>query len=165
MKRLTLVRHAKSSRKDRALADVDRPLKKRGKRDAPDMGERLAKRKVKPDRIVSSPAQRALDTARLLAGEVGYPTEDIVVDQGAYTFDAPALLRVIEGLDDTVEHVMLVAHNPALTDVVNAVADLELENVPTCGIVDLEFSADTWAAVPSAHATLLHYDYPKKPRK
>ena len=74
MKTLFLVRHAKSSRNDAAMPDKDRPLNDRGKRDAPKMGERLAKRDVKPDLILSSPARRALRTAEIIAKKLDYRT-------------------------------------------------------------------------------------------
>ena len=82
MKTLFLVRHAKSSRDDPSLPDRDRPLDDRGKQDAPKMGRRLAKRDVKPELLLSSPALRALTTAQLIAEEVGYERNAIVVDVG-----------------------------------------------------------------------------------
>ena len=80
MKTLFLIRHAKSSWDDTALPDKDRPLGDRGRRDAPKMGKRLAKRDVKPDLILSSPARRALTTAEIVAKKLDYKLKDIVVD-------------------------------------------------------------------------------------
>ena len=99
MKTLFLVRHAKSSRDDLSLSDRDRPLDDRGKQDAPMMGKRLAKRDVKPDLLVSSPALRALTTAQLIAGELGYKRKDIVVDDRLYASSPDDLLAVIRALD------------------------------------------------------------------
>jgi phosphohistidine phosphatase len=79
MKTLFLIRHAKSSWDDTALPDKDRPLGDRGRRDAPKMGKRLAKRDVKPDLILSSPARRALTTAEIIAKKLDYKLKDIVV--------------------------------------------------------------------------------------
>ena len=84
MKTLFLIRHAKSSWDDTALPDKDRPLNDRGKRDAPKMGKRLAKRDVKPDLILSSPAKRALTTAEIIAKKLDYKLKDIVVDDRLY---------------------------------------------------------------------------------
>jgi len=84
VKTLFLVRHAKSSRNEPALQDKDRPLNNRGKRDAPKMGKRLAKREVTPDLILSSPAKRALKTAQLIAKKLDYKLQDIVVDERLY---------------------------------------------------------------------------------
>ena len=80
MKTLFLIRHAKSNWADAALPDKDRPLNDRGQRDAPKMGERLAKRAVKPDLILSSPATRALKTAEIIAKTLDYRRKDIVVN-------------------------------------------------------------------------------------
>ena len=84
MKTLFLVRHAKSSRNEPASQDKDRPLNNRGKRDAPKMGKRLAKREAIPDLILSSPAKRALKTAQLIAKKLDYKLQDIVVDERLY---------------------------------------------------------------------------------
>src|SRR5437899_10475758 len=92
MKTLFLVRHAKSSWDDTALPDKDRPLNDRGKRDAPKMGERLAKRDVKPDLILSSPARRALTTAEIIAKKLDYKRKDIVADDRLYAGEADDLL-------------------------------------------------------------------------
>jgi phosphohistidine phosphatase len=95
MKTLFLVRHAKSSRDDPSLPDRERPLDDRGKRDAPKMGKRLAKRDAKLDLLVSSPALRALTTAHLIADEMGYKRKDIVVDDRLYASSPDDLLAVI----------------------------------------------------------------------
>jgi phosphohistidine phosphatase len=93
MKTLFLIRHAKSSWGDTALPDKDRPLDDRGKRDAPKMGKRLAKRDVKPDLILSSPAMRALATAEIIAKKLDYKLEDILVDDRLYASEADDLLN------------------------------------------------------------------------
>ena len=117
MKRtLFLVRHAKSSWDDVALPDEERPLADRGKRDAPMMGKRLAKRQVKPDLILSSPARRALSTAEIIAKELNFRAEDIVVDERLYATEADMLLGVIGELSDKLTCVMLFGHNPEFAD-------------------------------------------------
>ena len=115
MKTLFLIRHAKSSWDDTALPDKDRPLNDRGRRDAPKMGERLAKRDVKPDLILSSPAVRALRTAEIIAKKLDYRRK-IVVNERLYAVGADDLLDVIHRLGDKVERVMLFGHNPELTE-------------------------------------------------
>jgi phosphohistidine phosphatase len=106
VKTLFLVRHAKSSWDDTALPDKDRPLDDRGRRDAPEMGKRLAKRAVKPDLILSSPARRALTTAEVIAKKLDYKLKDIVVDDRLYAGGADDLLNVIRELGDESERVM-----------------------------------------------------------
>jgi phosphohistidine phosphatase len=163
MKTLTLIRHAKSSWKNAYLLDIDRPLNKRGKRDAPIMGQRLADRGVSPELIVSSPATRAMVTAETIALEIDYPIEDIVVDERIYMADVRNWLAVIRSLDDTLVHVMLFGHNPGLTDLVNTLSPSQtINNVPTCGVVELDFETDTWASVGDVKPTRMDFDYPKK---
>jgi len=100
MKTLFLIRHAKSSWEYTALPDKDRPLNDRGKRDAPKMGKRLAKRDVKPDLILSSPARRALTTAEFIAKKLNYKRKDIVVDDRLYAGAVHDLLNVVHKLGD-----------------------------------------------------------------
>jgi phosphohistidine phosphatase len=116
MKTLFLIRHAKSSWDDTALPDKDRPLSDRGKRDAPKMGKRLAKRDVMPNLILSSPARRALTTAEIIAKKLGYKRKDIVVDDRLYSSAVDDLLNVVQKLSDKLERVMLFGHNPELTE-------------------------------------------------
>ncbi len=107
MTTLFLIRHAKSSWDDTALPDKDRPLGDRGRRDAPKMGKRLAKRDVKPDLILSSPARRALTTAEIIAKKLDYKLKDIVVDDRLYAGAVHSLLNVIHGLGDKPERASL----------------------------------------------------------
>jgi phosphohistidine phosphatase SixA len=110
MKTLFLIRHAKSSWDDIALPDKDRSLNDRGRRDAPKMGKRLAKRDVTPDLTLSSPARRALTTAEIIAKKLDYKLKDIVVDDRLYAGAADDLLKVIQKLGDKLESVMLFGH-------------------------------------------------------
>ena len=162
MKILYLVRHAKSSWKDLSLADHERPLNKRGKRDAPRMGKRLAKRGVRPDYILSSPAVRALTTARVIAKKLGCREADVVVNEAVYGAGTSTLHGIIRGIDNRFERAMLVGHNPSFTVLVNQLAGVSIENVPTCGVAVLVFETDNWADVGNGTAKLLEFDYPKK---
>jgi phosphohistidine phosphatase len=163
VKTLTLIRHAKSSWKDIYLLDIDRPLNKRGKRDAPMMGQRLADRGTSPELIVSSPATRAMVTAETIAHEIDYPLDDIVVDERIYMADVGDWLAVVRSLDDTLEHVMCFGHNPGLTDLVNTLSPSQyIDNVPTCGVIELDFETNTWASVGDVVPTRMNFDYPKK---
>lgn len=163
MKRLTLVRHAKSSWKDRDLSDFDRPLNKRGKHDAPMMGERLAKLKFMPDQIVTSPAKRAIKTAQIIARAIGYPQKKILEQRGVYDADRTVLLQIIQGFDDAFRHVMLFGHNPAFTYFANDFIHDYIENIPTCGIVCIDFDVRSWADIGPGKGHLVFFDYPKNP--
>jgi phosphohistidine phosphatase len=161
MKTLILIRHAKSSWKHLDLPDLLRPLNKRGLRDAPRMGERLARQEIEPDAIITSPATRALMTAETIALEIGYPQEKVRVDERLYEASTFDLIEVIQELDEHVDRVMLFGHNPGLTELANDLG-YDIDNVPTCGVVTMEFDIDTWARIEDADAAHVDFDYPKR---
>ncbi len=162
MKNLIVIRHAKSSWDDPALADIERPLNKRGHRDAPFMGSVLKFREAIPDRIVSSPAKRALETARTIAREVGYATENIDVRGSLYLAEQSILIELIQALDDTWNRVYLVGHNPEFTELVDCLAGEDIGNLPTCGLASIEFKVDSWAHAMPGAGRLAWLDYPKR---
>ncbi len=161
MKTLFLVRHAKSSRNDAAMPDKDRPLNDRGKRDAPKMGERLAKRDVKPNLILSSPARRALKTAQIIARKLDYKVKDIVVDDRLYAVEADDLLRVIRRLGDKLECVMLFSHNPELTELAHRLSS-KITHMPTCAVAEFTFDAKSWSYIGKGKPTRMALYYPKQ---
>jgi len=162
VKRLTLVRHAKSSWRDPDLADHERPLSGRGKNDAPRMGERLRIRRVRPSLIATSTAKRALQTAQIVADSLGYPREFLHIEPALYLADPAAILAVVGAQDEGFSDLMLVGHNPGLTELVNGLLpDLRLNNLPTAGVVAMESTAVRWADIGARNTTLVFYDYPK----
>ena len=161
MKTLFLIRHAKSSWDDVSLPDKERPLNDRGRRDAPKMGERLAKRDVKPDLILSSPAVRALSTAEIIAGKLGYRRRDIVVTEQLYAAEVDDLLDVIHQLDDRLERVMLFGHNPELTGLAHRLTG-EIAHMPTCAVAEFTFDAKSWSRIDTIEPAEVLLDYPKK---
>jgi len=163
MKQLLLCRHAKSSWKDIELADIDRPLNSRGKRNAPVMGERLAARGMIPELILSSPAKRARKTAVRLCRGMTTSNDLIRINDAIYDTDVPGLLQVISMIDDCHHRVMLIGHNFELTMLANNLASIEIYNVPTCGIVACSLAVNSWQDVRLMQAELLFFDYPKKP--
>jgi len=162
MKRLVLMRHAKSSWDQPDLPDFDRPLNKRGKRDAPLMASRLRELGKKPDLILTSPAVRAISTAIVVAEEFGIPKKKIVENNNIYLASADELLEILRGLDDSRNRVLLCGHNPGMTKLCNLLADLNIDNIPTCGVACLEMAIDSWAELKQASATLVYLEYPKK---
>ncbi|MCS7057243.1 MAG: histidine phosphatase family protein [Thermoflexales bacterium] len=161
MKKLILVRHAKSSWDDPTLPDHDRPLNDRGLRDAPKMGERLAQRGILPDLILSSSAVRALTTAQLIAEKIGYDRAAIVVDRRIYGAQVSALLYLIQELDDAYRQVMLFGHNPELTELAHHFSK-DIEDMPTCAIVELTFDVERWVEVIHSKPIEVRFDSPKK---
>jgi len=161
MKILTLVRHAKSSWKDTSLADRDRPLNRRGERDAPEMGRRIAAAGIRPSLIISSPAVRAWTTARIIAEEIGYPREFLQRDKGLYLASVNGILDVIVSQDAGFNSLMLVGHNPGLTDFANYLVPGLTNNIPTAGVVSVQLDADDWSLYDKPGVELLFYDFPK----
>ena len=162
MKTLVLVRHAKSSWSDPALTDKDRPLNERGKRDAPAMGKRLADAGVKPDLILSSSAKRARKTARILAKALDYDFEDIRLDDGLYAVEADDLLEVVRRLGDKPDCVMLVGHNPELTELAHRLSS-RIAYMPTCAVAVFEFDTRSWSAAGKEKPASATFYAPKQP--
>jgi len=162
MKQLLICRHAKSSWKDPELRDFDRPLNKRGKGDAPEMGRRLAAHGLQPDLIYASSAVRAVETVLHYAKEIGYPVERIQFNPGQYTASVPMLLSLIQEVDQEVATLMVVGHNPESTMLANYLSGLKIDNIPTSGIVALGFAVSNWQDITPGTGNLLFFDYPKK---
>ena len=162
MKTIYLVRHAKSSWKYPNLDDFERPLNKRGRKSAPFMGTILKKLKVAPDLIVSSPANRAAMTARIIADKISYPLDNIRYSESMYEFSANALIDVVEHLDDGVNKAMLVGHNPALTDMANYIGNKPISNIPTSGVFCVELHISSWKKINEHCGKLKFFEFPKK---
>ena len=122
----------------------------------------MAEKDLVPEVIFSSPGLRALTTARLISVKVGITPKDIVVDDNIYTFSSNELLKVITKLKNKYDIVMIVGHNPAITDAVNYLAGSNIDNVPTCGVAVLKFKTDSWKDTYKNSAILKSFDYPKK---
>lgn len=161
MKRIYLVRHAKSSWKDPRLTDINRPLNKRGKKDAPFIGDQLNKNQIKPDLILSSPANRAKKTALIIAEKICYPAKKIVFKDELYEASERTLLDFVKKLNERFNSVMIFAHNPGLTQLNNLISNNYIDNIPTCGVVALEIDRK-WIEVGKNSCKLLFFDYPKK---
>ena len=160
-KLLIICRHAKSSWQDANLSDRDRPLNKRGERDAPEMGKRLAKRGIQPDLIITSPAVRARRTAEIYAQTLSYPLANMQINPAQYAASVPVLMDLLRQTSAACRSVLMVGHNPESTDLANLLGNLSLTNVPTSGIVALEFAVASWLDLRVGGGSLLFFDYPK----
>jgi phosphohistidine phosphatase len=161
MKTLYLLRHAKSSWSFDELSDQERPLNDRGRDDAPMMGQALAKRRICPDVIVSSPAVRAMSTAVLVAREMQYPHDKIVVESGIYGADVDDFLAILKDLPDSAGSALVVGHNPTITETANALSPSSLNEMPTAAVVCLRFACEQWAEISKVNAEFYFYDYPR----
>lgn len=162
MRTLFLIRHAKSSWDNPGLRDFNRPLNERGLHDAPKMAKLLAKKGVKPDLLLSSPAKRAITTAHFFAETFGLEADDVVQEQEIYEAAVSDILNIVNNLPDSAQSVMLFGHNPTLTDVANRFSDQYIDNIPTCGIVLIESEADSWKAFSEGNAAVKKIFFPKE---
>jgi len=162
MKTLYLVRHAKSSWKYPKLDDFERPLNKRGRKSAPLMGKILKKLKVAPDLIISSPANRAAMTARIIADKIKYPLDKIVYSGTIYEFSTNAVMHFIEQLDNALDKVVFVGHNPAITDLANYFGGEPISNIPTCGVFCLDLDISSWGKIFENCGKVKFFEFPKK---
>ena len=163
MKTLLIVRHAKSDWGHADLADHDRPLNDRGRRDAPHMGRRLAERGTVPDVIRSSTALRARTTAAALAdafAEALGVEASVELDETMYATSVAHLLEIIAALDDAARTVMLVGHNPESSALVRRLTGAEVE-LPTCAVAEVHLPVTRWADASGAAGELVRVDTPK----
>jgi len=162
MKTLTIFRHAKSSWDDSDLTDFDRPLNPRGKRDAPEMGHRLKAAGIRPSLILTSPATRAWATARIVAHEIAYPIEFLQRERDLYNAGTNTLKSIICEQDDGFNSLMVIGHNPGLTDLVNELLPGTTNNLQTAAFVAMLIDVDTWDLDARQSAELIEYNFPKK---
>jgi len=160
MNRLYLVRHAKSSWKNPSLEDIQRPLNKRGLKNAPEMASRLEFTDVKVDLILSSPANRAITTATYLALGIGYEPDNIRQLQQLYFEGVSSMLGAINDTDPSVQTLMLVGHNPDMTSLFNKLCGYQTDNMPTCAIATINFTKK-WSEIDFNDGIMANYDFPK----
>jgi phosphohistidine phosphatase len=162
MKTIYFLRHAKSSWRDGELSDIDRPLNKRGLDNAPMMARHFRKLKVKPQLIISSPSKRTMTTAMMIAERIGYEEKNIKIDMELYGANVAQISQLIYHLDENLKKVMLVGHNPAFTLIVDYYTGYPIDNMPTCGLVQINFDVNTWHEVVPKSGKLALFEYPKK---
>lgn len=160
-KKLLIVRHAKSDWESGIKRDFDRPLNNRGEKNAPEMAQRLVNKNIIPEKIVSSPALRAISTAGKFAEAFGYAKSDIIQEPKIYEATASTLLKVINTLPNDVDFVALFGHNPGLTELVINLCNADIYNIPTCGMVLIDFPYEDWEMITSGSGEEVFFDFPK----
>ena len=161
MKTLCLIRHAKSSWNDEYVEDFERLLNQRGLNDAPEMGKRLMQFGFRPDLIMSSPAFRAMSTARRISRELAYDTQQIVADSRIYDASLHRLIDLVQGLPDEAQAVAMVGHNPGMQHLAQYLTGLAPDEFPTCAVFAIRFDLTAWSAITPLCGKLLFYDFPK----
>ncbi len=165
MRTILLLRHAKSAWDNPTLADIDRPLAERGRRDAPRMARVLSAHKWMPDAIIASPALRARQTAQLVADTINFGGA-VQLDDRLYPGDAPAFFAVLRGLPPTVTRPLLVGHNPAMEAIAAALGQSTAQNngkfkIPTAGLLCFEIHRSDWGRLVPGDGTLRWFLIPK----
>ena len=162
-KTLYLIRHAKSSWGNPGLRDHDRPLNDRGLHDAPKMAHFLAKNAEKPTLIISSTAKRALNTALYFADTFDIPEDKIRKEADIYEAQPIDVLKIIHQLPDAENSVLIFGHNPTFTSLANVFSEaMYIENVPTCGIVKIVTTAESWNTMYEGNAKVVACYFPKE---
>lgn len=160
-KQLLIFRHAKSDWANADMSDFNRPLNSRGLVDAPAMGKRLKELKIRPEMVISSPAMRALSTAKLVSHEINFPAEAIQTNKSIYDATCSQLLKLVNSFDNGSDFIALFGHNNGITDLAVYLTDEDIFNIPTCGMVLISFPFDDWAMVSKANGEMVLYDFPK----
>ena len=160
MKKLIIIRHAKSSWNDPFLDDHQRPLAERGLRDCPRMGQRLKRRDVMPDLIISSDAERAKSTALIISEQLHFPKNQIQFTRELYHASSSEIMKVIKKVNNDYDTLMIFGHNPGFNDLIGDMGE-EIENLPTSGQFGFMFEVDSWDRVGKYNASMWFYDFPK----
>ena len=161
MKKLYLIRHAKASWEMPGLADSDRPLIPKGVKRTQLIVDFLLTKNTTVDLIVSSPAVRAYETAKIIAAGLGYPVAKIKTERKIYDGFYDRILDVVYSTPDNAESLMIFGHNPTITQLANLFLHPGIDNMPTTGVVCLSFDTDKWVSIPSVEAKNEFIVFPK----
>lgn len=162
MKKLYLVRHAKSSWNNPEHTDFERPLNPRGERDVEFMSNLLSGKIEKPNLFISSPAERAKTTAITFAKSFGQDETEIKYDYGIYEKGSKFILNLLKESSDTLNSIIIFGHNPDITSLSSYFSGKYFDNVPTCGIVSIEFDVSHWKEIENTDGKLIFFEFPKK---
>ena len=157
MKTLYIVRHAKSSWEYTGIEDIDRPLKKRGIKDAHLMSTFLSKKIDKPDVFVTSSANRALHTAVIFSGNFNFPHANLQIKRQLYSFSDGYLVKTVHALDDGFNSAIIFSHDHGINTFVNEFGSKPLAHVPTCGIIAIEFQEKHWKNIKKGKTILVEF--------
>jgi len=161
MKTLYVMRHAKSAWGEPGLDDFERPLLEKGKKRTKNVIDFLLKKKVKPELIITSPAKRALETARIMLHGLHVAKDALREEKLIYTSDAERFEDVLFDIPTAVSSVMIVGHNPAVTVFINSFLDVKIDPVPTSGVAAFEFNTSDWNEIRKSDPKVKFIIYPK----
>ena len=161
MKTLVLIRHAKSDWQDSEIKDFDRPLSDRGNADAPVMAKELHRLGLKPDLIISSPANRAITTAGFFARKFGYSEDKIKQEAIIYNGSYQNYIQVINSVNNDIDCIFLLGHNPEISVTASCLLNNFYEQVPTAACICIDFDIDDWNEIETEKGKLRFFLYPK----
>ncbi|MCX7879972.1 MAG: histidine phosphatase family protein [Ignavibacteria bacterium] len=162
MKTLVLIRHAKSDWSDPDKTDIERPLNKRGKRDAPFMAKLLKEKGVYPNLVITSPTERTLQTVKFFAKEYDFDMNEVLVREEIYNLGPNAIRQMIAKIDDNIQTIFIFGHNPDLTLLGNQLSDTFIDNIPTTGILCIDFEINSWSEILTQSGKTRFFEFPKK---
>lgn len=160
MKTLCIIRHAKTEVQQQAQLDFDRQLTKRGLNDASEIAKLFHHKNGVPAKIISSPAQRAISTARIFAKELNYAENNIEQNSLIYNASVPTLLKIIQSLNNDEKFVCIVGHNPGMTLLANYLSLPPIAHIPTSGVLCIEFDVKPWNAISALSGKHKFFLYP-----
>lgn len=160
MKKIILVRHSKSSWKDFSLADFQRPLNKRGRFDGPIMANYLVNKTKAIDYLHSSSSVRTFETSKFFISRIKF--KEIKYDDDLYHCPADSIVDILKNYIEDYDSVMIVSHNPGLTDLINNITNISLDNLPTSGIAEIHFNCDCWSKISVENSSLIDLKFPKQ---
>ncbi len=160
-KYLYIVRHGKSVQNYGDISDIDRPLTERGVIDGYTMTERLLDQNKIPEKIISSPAVRALHSATIFARTFNFPYNEIIVTESLYLAETNIVLNIVKQTVNSINSLMIFGHNPTFTDLANYFLKNKINNLPTTGIVGLKFEINSWSEIDQVKTIESFFDYPK----
>lgn len=146
MKTIILIRHAKSSW-EHNVTDRDRPLKSRGFKDAERVSKAFKNQGLIPDIVFSSPAKRALSTCKIFFKNLNIDFETLIVEESLYDFEGERVINFIKNLNENHQSVMIFGHNNAFTSICNIFGNSYIDNLPTSGLVVINFKEHLWAEI------------------
>lgn len=154
MKTVFIVRHAKSSWEYEEIKDWERPLKKRGIKDANLVSLKLKNLGIKPDACVSSSAARALNTALIFCENLNFPFSNLKINHSLYSFSDRYLVKTIKALDGAYEQAMIFSHDHGINDFVNRFGSQVIDHIPTCSVVQIDFDVKHWKDIKKGETKL-----------
>ena len=157
MKTLYIVRHAKSSWAYEGIADIDRPLKKRGIKDAHLMSKLLSKKIGRPDVFISSVANRALHTGVIFCQNFNYPFSNLKIKKELYSFSDGYLVKTVKALDDSFDSAIIFSHDHGINTFVNKFGSQPIAHVTTCGVVGIRFDEKYWKDIRKGKTILVEF--------